>query len=144
MSNANAEVILVRPDDAVILQQRDTKPGISNSGMVTTFGGHIEVGETPAQAAVRELDEETALLVDPEDLEYFGLYHKTQAEHGEDWDVHYFILRNVNEFDIQVNEGQGYLVVRPTDDLTATNLSKLCRQVLSDFFKYHHSDLIPY
>jgi len=53
--NANAEIILIRTDEALILQHRDDKPGITNPGFITSFGGGVEPGETPAQAALREI-----------------------------------------------------------------------------------------
>lgn len=49
--DANAEVILVRNDGAIILQVRDDKPGIANPGLIATFGGHIEKDEEPLGAA---------------------------------------------------------------------------------------------
>ena len=42
------------------------------AGKVTGFGGKIEPGETPAAAAVRELEEETGLRVSAEDLKPVG------------------------------------------------------------------------
>jgi mutator protein MutT len=54
-------VILYNSDDEVLLQQRDDKPGLPYAGQWTFFGGAVEVGETPAQAIVRELHEELEL-----------------------------------------------------------------------------------
>ncbi len=38
-------------------------------GKLAAVGGHVELGETPAQAAAREVGEEVALFVDPSALE---------------------------------------------------------------------------
>lgn len=41
-------------------------------GRVVTLGGHIEAGETPEQAAVREVEEESGVQVREPDLERAG------------------------------------------------------------------------
>lgn len=41
-------------------------------GRVVTLGGHIEPGETPEQAAVREVEEESGLLLRETDLQRAG------------------------------------------------------------------------
>ena len=42
------------------------------AGKITGFGGKIEPGETPAMAAIRELEEETGIRVTCEELEPVG------------------------------------------------------------------------
>lgn len=41
-------------------------------GRVVTLGGHIEAGETPEQAAVREVEEESGVVVAEADLQQAG------------------------------------------------------------------------
>lgn len=50
--------LLVTPAGEVLLQQRDHKPGILYPGAWTFFGGAVEEGETPEDAAHREMMEE--------------------------------------------------------------------------------------
>jgi len=45
--------------DAILFVQRAVEP---RKGLWTVPGGFVEVGETPEQAALRELEEETALI----------------------------------------------------------------------------------
>lgn len=54
-----AACCLVTQGDAVLFVQRAVEP---RKGFWTVPGGFIEVGETPEQAALRELEEETALI----------------------------------------------------------------------------------
>ncbi|SIS11947.1 NUDIX domain-containing protein [Natronorubrum thiooxidans] len=55
-----------RAEPAVLCVERAVPPGI---GEWTLPGGHMEAGEEPAVAAVRELEEETGVAVDPDTLE---------------------------------------------------------------------------
>jgi 8-oxo-dGTP pyrophosphatase MutT (NUDIX family) len=59
-----AAVILYR-EGRVLLQHRDDKPEIVWPNHWAIFGGHIEDGETPEQAALREIEEELGLRLEP-------------------------------------------------------------------------------
>jgi 8-oxo-dGTP pyrophosphatase MutT (NUDIX family) len=133
--DANAEIILVRTDGAVILQVRDDKPGIANPGLVTTFGGHIEKDEDPKDAALREINEETNLSLAADRLTFFGKYHKTKAIHGEDWDVFYYVATGVSDAGLVVYEGTGFTVLHDAAELVKANISVLLKQSLRDYFK---------
>ena len=61
-----ARVIVVAGDE--VLLQADTDPGLPGSRFWQTPGGGIDPGEGPAEAAVRELLEETGLAVEVADL----------------------------------------------------------------------------
>jgi 8-oxo-dGTP pyrophosphatase MutT (NUDIX family) len=69
------EVVVVIPyaGDRVLLQLRDDKAGIDFPGHWGFFGGSMDEGETAAQAAARELLEETGY--EPEDLLYLKTDH---------------------------------------------------------------------
>ena len=132
----NADILLVRRDGALILQQRDDKPEINNPGLITGFGGHIEPGETALEAAIRELKEETNLDRPPADFQFIGLYHKTKAVHGEDWDVWFFVVRDVDDTKLEVYEGQGFVIAQNRKQARALKTSILLRQqVLDDYYK---------
>jgi len=131
----NAEILLVRSDGALVLMRRDDKPGITNPGMVTAFGGHIEKGETTLEAAHREIQEETNLRPEKNELKFFKKYRKTKEIHGEDWDVYYFTLENIDDSKLKTYEGQGYVIAQNLEASLRLNLSVLMRQVVSDFFQ---------
>lgn len=51
--------------ESLLLGERGVPP---SRGRLSTPGGHVELGESPAEAATRELEEETGLVADPADL----------------------------------------------------------------------------
>lgn len=66
-----ADVVVVREDGHVLLIQRGTEPF---EGAWALPGGHLDSGETPLDAAVRELAEETGIRVEPKDLREVGVW----------------------------------------------------------------------
>jgi 8-oxo-dGTP diphosphatase len=50
--------LIVASDGRLLLQHRDDNPGRFSAGLWGFFGGHIEPGETPTAAFLREMDEE--------------------------------------------------------------------------------------
>lgn len=67
-------VAVVDPHDRVLLQERDEHARVAPE-MWSLPGGGVEPGETPAQTAVRELAEETELVVATEALTDLGRFH---------------------------------------------------------------------
>ena len=57
------------PPERILLGMKKVGFG---AGKVTGFGGKIEPGETPAAAAIRELEEETGIRATSEDLQAVG------------------------------------------------------------------------
>jgi 8-oxo-dGTP pyrophosphatase MutT (NUDIX family) len=66
-----AFVALELPDGRIVVQRRGKEAPVS-PGLLGFFGGHIEKGEEPLQAATRELKEETSLNF--KDLEFIATY----------------------------------------------------------------------
>jgi len=50
--------LIVAEDGRLLLQLRDNKPGLTGAGKWGFFGGHFEPDEAPAEAFLREIDEE--------------------------------------------------------------------------------------
>lgn len=63
--------IVLRQDKKILLQQR-CKNWRTFPGCLATFGGHIEEGETPMQALMRELNEELGADVKENDVIKLG------------------------------------------------------------------------
>ena len=56
--------------DEILLQRRDKVSDILNPGKLAIPGGGVEPGENPHMAAVRELEEETGLVLHPSKFEF--------------------------------------------------------------------------
>ena len=81
-------LIRKRPSFAVLLGFKKLGFG---SGKFTGIGGKVEPGETPAQAAIREVMEEIGVLISPEDLRAMGrVTFLFPAK--EDWDQEVWIF----------------------------------------------------
>lgn len=65
----SASVFLHRDGEILILKRAG---GYAGGGWFVP-GGHIEFGETPLQAAVRETEEEAGIILDPECLSLVGV-----------------------------------------------------------------------
>ena len=76
-----ASIAVVRKDHILCLRRTDT-------GKWTLPGGHFEPGETPVQAAIRELWEETGIEVEAKDLKPLGVGHV-----GNRYEIHSFEYR---------------------------------------------------
>ena len=57
-----AGVVLLRDDNAALLQLRDNKPGLNAAGLWVFPGGHCEPGESLEDGARREFLEETGYV----------------------------------------------------------------------------------
>jgi len=66
-----ADVIVVTPSHQVLLIERNWDP---YEGRWALPGGHVDVGETSRDAAVRELVEETGIRVAPYALHQVGVF----------------------------------------------------------------------
>lgn len=97
-------VVFVLTNDAgeYLCHFRDGNPGIIHPMQWSLFGGHIEPGETSAQTAVRELEEELGIRAGEHDLDLVGTFELP----GKHYDI-VECSRPVNWADITLGEGAG-------------------------------------
>lgn len=75
-----AGCLIVVDGNTLILQKRDNIIGISNPGMVTTFGGRFKEGEGPKEALKRELREELEVDVPADDMFFLAYVERFDVE----------------------------------------------------------------
>ncbi|AUT00608.1 NUDIX hydrolase [Nostoc sp. CENA543] len=110
MNNEQVHVaiaILYR-DNKFLMQLRDDIPNIPYPGHWALFGGHIEPGETPAEAVQREILEEIAYKLPS--FSEFGCYpSETVVRHV----FHAPLLVELHQ--LELNEGADMALVTPED-----------------------------
>ena len=67
-------VWLLNSQGQFLIQKRSPHVHTAPNRYECTAGGHIDQGQTSLDAAVRELTEETSIIVMPEQLEYVGTF----------------------------------------------------------------------
>jgi len=70
--------IIIEKDGMILLGKRKNAAG---EGLYGLPGGHVEPGETVIQTAIRELQEETGLKVQPDDLELIVVADAPDSEY---------------------------------------------------------------
>lgn len=73
-----AAIILENDNGEFLLYLRDNKPGIPFPNHWDLIGGHVEEGETPEEALVREVMEE--LGIELKDYRFFRIYECTSGD----------------------------------------------------------------
>jgi 8-oxo-dGTP diphosphatase len=136
-----AAIAILYQGDQFLLQLRDDKPQIRHPGCWAFFGGHVEPGEQPAEAMLRELQEEIGYS--PPQVHYFG-------SHLSDSQIirHVFHAPLIVSIEtLQLNEGQD-LKLCPVDAVQQGSLrsdrlgesrplATPHRQILLDFLQKH-------
>ena len=90
-----------------LLQLRDNIPTIIHPGVWALFGGHLEAGETPEEAIVREIKEEIDYCL-PTNIQKFNSYHHANVIRHV-----YFAPLTVSIEELNLQEGWDFALVSP-------------------------------
>ena len=105
------QVTLVDPRGRVLMQERDEHAPVWPD-MWCFPGGGLEPGEEPVAGAVRELAEETGVVVAPEDLTDLGQF-ELATERGT-FHFHAYVARTtLSDRDVECHEGRQMVFVGP-------------------------------
>ena len=101
MKTKLSTAIVINKHGFILMMLRDNKPGIMNPGVWSFVGGHIEDGESPIEALVREVFEETGLKIREDDCEKIAILDEPTRERN------IFVVKgDWNDEDITRGEGQ--------------------------------------
>jgi 8-oxo-dGTP diphosphatase len=129
-----AAIILENDKGEFLLYLRDNKPGIPYPGHWDLIGGHVEDGETPEEALVREVKEELDL-----DLKEYAFYRKYECLTGDAYENIKYIYTgklNIPIEKITLLEG-----VRPQyfsrDEIPNVKFANILRSIVLDYIEDH-------
>jgi 8-oxo-dGTP pyrophosphatase MutT (NUDIX family) len=106
------QVTLVDPRGRVLMQERD-EHAPAWPEMWCFPGGGLEEGEEPVDGAVRELAEETGVVLAPDDLTDLGRFELVTDDRGTFW-FHAFVARTtLSDRDVECHEGRQMVFVEP-------------------------------
>jgi 8-oxo-dGTP pyrophosphatase MutT (NUDIX family) len=106
-------VILVDAEGRILLQERDERAPIDPDRWGLS-GGHLEPGEDPEAGALREVEEETAVRLEPGTLELFEVFRVFHPAYGSVDRVHVYVGRvDLTDDDIDCREGRQIVFVEP-------------------------------
>jgi 8-oxo-dGTP pyrophosphatase MutT (NUDIX family) len=118
-------LLIVTEDGGLLLHHRDDKPGIPNPDCWAGFGGAVEAGETVMDAVLREVREETGLLIaDP-------IFLTEAVDHeGDGRTVSlFYMVGGVRPEDIDLHEGAG-VAVHAIEDLPGLKITPFVRRAI--------------
>ena len=126
MKGKGVKVILVNELNEIFLLHRDNKPGLAVKNKWSFVGGHVDEGETPEEAVVRETKEEIDF-----DLKAFSLF-----KIYENPDVFsYVFVGKINKklFELTLYEGNG-MGFFTIEDALEMNISKNTKKYIEEYF----------
>lgn len=88
----NATLCYLRKDGNTLMMHRNRKPGDIHKGKWNGLGGKIEPGESPLDCAVREVKEESGLIV--RSLTLKGILTFPAFDGKNDWQVFLFLCEH--------------------------------------------------
>jgi len=136
--NSIVRIFIMLPNGQIVAQLRDNIPGIASQGMLSTFGGGVDIGESPQQAAVRELEEETSLKSDYNIAFITTFLYIKNNNPNLIQKNHLFLAKVSNIEKIEIKEGVGFVVLRKDVDFEKVNAgegTQMAWKLLQEYLK---------
>lgn len=119
------KIILLNPEGKLLLNHRDKNSQFSPNCW-SLFGGKIEPEETPEQAIVREIKEETDF-----DLKEFSLFKKYENETPIRFCFVGKINKDISELTLTEGDDMGFFSL---EEASSLNLSRMAKRYIKDYF----------
>ena len=125
-----AAIILENDNNEILLYKRDNKPGLPFPGHWDLIGGHVEDGETPEEALVREVREELDI-----ELTEYAFYKTYECLTGDAYENIKFIYTgkiNIPIEDITLLEGD-YPKYFSREEIQNVNFANILRKIVLEY-----------
>ena len=125
-----AMVLLFDRLNRLLIYLRDDKPEIPFPNHWDFFGGHLEAGETPEEALVREVKEEIGV-----DLQQWTFFKRYVCTEGDAYpNIKYLYWARIDKIaeELTLYEGQRLMSVTP-EQRSAIRFANILGQILDDF-----------
>jgi 8-oxo-dGTP diphosphatase len=125
-----AQVLLFDRDDRLLIYLRDDKAGIPFPNRWDFFGGHLEPGETPEQALLREVKEE--LGIELMGWQFFRSYECLVGDVYPNTKYIYQARIDKTIDELTLHEGQRLASIKP-DQCCDFKFANILATILEDF-----------
>ena len=127
-----AAIIFENGKGEFLLYLRDNKPGIPFPNHWDLIGGHIEEGETPEEALVREVREELGI-----ELKEYNFFRTYECTDGDAYPNMKYIYSG--KIDIPIEEITLYEGVRPAyfsrEEIPDVKFANILKQIVMDYIE---------
>jgi 8-oxo-dGTP diphosphatase len=131
-----AAIILENDKREFLLALRDNKPGIPFPDHWDLIGGHVEEGETPEEALIREVKEE--LNIDIKEYSFFRMYECLTGDAYENIKYIYTGKINIPIEEVTLLEGE-----RPQyfsrEEIPDVKFANIIKSIVMDYISYSDS-----
>jgi len=131
-----AAIILENDNGEFLLALRDNKPGIPFPNHWDLIGGHVEEGETPEEALVREVKEE--LDIDLKEYAFFKIYECLTGDAYENTKYIYTGKINIPIEEVTLLEGEQPQYFR-REEIPDVKFANIMKSIVLDYINYSDS-----
>ena len=124
-----SDCVVLTHDNRLYMQRRPENWG-RHAGVVNIFGGHVEQGETPAQAVIRELNEETGARINEKELLFIGAVTEGWTNHKDL--VHIYFWHDKNNTIKGCYEAESISFVTPEEAMAHPRIMDYARWALQE------------
>jgi len=129
-----AAIILENDEGELLLYLRDNKPGIPFPLHWDLIGGHVEEGETPEEALVREVKEE--LDYDLKDFSFFKEYTCLEGDAYPNIKYIFHAKFNVPPEEITLLEGERPQYFKK-EEIPGVKFANMLKDIVLDYIEMH-------